>query len=119
MLAFLVDDSLTMRRVLKSILSGQGFEVAEADCGAAALAWFQGNRADLAIFDWNMPQMTGMELLYQVRADSRHMPMKIMMCTTETEQSEVVRALNAGADEYVMKPFTRESVVDKLHVMGF
>ena len=119
MMALVVDDSSTMRKVLKSILSTQGFEVAEAPDGSAALTWLAEHHAELALFDWNMPEMTGVDLLARVRAEKKYDAMKIMMCTTETEQSEVIRALNTGADEYVMKPFTKESIVDKLHLLGF
>ena len=119
MRALVVDDSSTMRKVLKSILVGEGFEVFEAKDGPDALEWLKGNRADLALLDWNMPEMTGVEVLAIVRTQHQHSSMKIMMCTTETEQSEVVRALNTGADEYVMKPFTKISIVDKLRLIGF
>ena len=108
MQALIVDDSSTMRKVLKSILIGAGFEVSEAKCGADALDCLKQQRADLALFDWNMPEMTGIELLGKVRSDPSHAAMKIMMVTTESEQSEVERALREGADEYVMKPFTRD-----------
>jgi two-component system, chemotaxis family, chemotaxis protein CheY len=70
------------------------------------------------LFDWNMPEMTGIELLGKVRADPSYNGMKIMMVTTESEQSELERALREGADEYVMKPFTRDSILDKLQTIG-
>jgi two-component system chemotaxis response regulator CheY len=107
-----------MRKVLKSILAGAGFEVAEANCGPDALTWLQQGPADLALFDWNMPDMTGIELLATVRANRVHDGMKIMMVTTESEQSEVERALREGANEYVMKPFTRDSILCKLQLLG-
>jgi two-component system chemotaxis response regulator CheY len=118
MQALVVDDSATMRKVLRSILTGAGFEVTEASCGAAALDCLRRNPTDLALFDWNMPEMTGIELLENVRSDPSHRDMKIMMVTTESEQSEVERALREGADEYVMKPFTRDSILIKLQIMG-
>ena len=118
MQALIVDDSSTMRKVLKSILTGAGFEVSEAKCGADALASLKQQSADLALFDWNMPEMTGIELLEKVRSDSSHAAMKIMMVTTESEQPEIERALEEGADEYIMKPFTRESILDKLQIIG-
>ena len=68
----------------------------------------QAKCADLALFDWNMPEMTGIELLGKVRSDRCYDDMKIVMVTTESEQAEVERALREGADEYVMKPFTKE-----------
>ena len=119
MQALIVDDSSTMRKILKSILTGAGFEVTEAKCGADALASLKQQSADLALFDWNMPEMTGIELLEKVRSDAGHAAMKIMMVTTESEASEVERALQTGADEYVMKPFTRDAILNKLQLIGF
>jgi two-component system chemotaxis response regulator CheY len=118
MQALIVDDSSTMRKILKSILTGAGFQVTEANCGAEALASLDRQSADVALFDWNMPEMSGFELLEKVRADPAHNRMKVMMVTTESEQAELVRALRAGADEYVMKPFTRDSILDKLQIIG-
>jgi two-component system chemotaxis response regulator CheY len=118
MQALVVDDSSTMRKVLKSILSGAGFEVMEAKCGAEALDYLSQTRADLALFDWNMPEMSGIELLGKVRSDHGFDGMKIMMVTTESDQAEVDRALREGADEYLMKPFTRDSIRDKLQIIG-
>jgi two-component system, chemotaxis family, chemotaxis protein CheY len=118
MRALVVDDSSTMRKVLRSILTGAGFEVTEANCGAVALESLKNQPADLALIDWNMPEMTGIELLGKVRSDRNYQCMKIMMVTTESEQSEVERALREGADEYVMKPFSRESILDKLQIIG-
>jgi two-component system chemotaxis response regulator CheY len=108
-----------MRKILKSILAGAGFEVAEAKGGPEALDSLAQNRADLALFDWNMPEMTGIELLSKVRSDPSHDGMKIMMVTTESEQQEIERALQQGANEYVMKPFTKDSILDKLQMIGF
>jgi two-component system, chemotaxis family, chemotaxis protein CheY len=119
MRVLIVDDSSTMRKILKSILAGAGFEVAEAKGGTEALDSLQQNCADLALFDWNMPEMTGIELLGKVRSDHRYDGMKIMMVTTESEQLEIELALQQGADEYVMKPFTRDSILDKLQIIGF
>ena len=105
--------------MLKSILAGAGFNVVEARCGAEALDCLRQNRADLALIDWNMPEMTGIELLEKVRADHGCDNMKIMMVTTESDQMEIERALREGADEYVMKPFTKDSILDKLQIIGF
>jgi two-component system chemotaxis response regulator CheY len=119
MRALIVDDSSTMRKVLKSILVGAGFEVVEAKCGSDALDYLQQSCADLALFDWNMPEMTGIELLGKVRSDRRYDGLKIMMVTTESELSEVERALLAGANEYVMKPFSKDAFLNKLQLIGF
>jgi two-component system chemotaxis response regulator CheY len=118
MQALVVDDSSTMRKVLKSILAGAGFDVIEAKCGPDALECLKQSRPDLALFDWNMPEMTGIELLGKVRADRACDDMKIMMVTTESEQMEIARALREGANEYLMKPFTRDSILDKLRMIG-
>ena len=118
MQALVVDDSSTIRKILKSILAGVGFEVVEAKCGPEALDCLKKIPAELALFDWNMPEMSGVELLEKVRSDPRHDGMKIMMVTTESEQEHIELALQKGADEYVMKPFTRDSVLSKLQILG-
>ncbi len=118
MQALVVDDSSTMRKVLKSILAGAGFEVIEAKCGPDALEYLAQSHADLALFDWNMPEMTGIELLGKVRSDHRYDDLKIVMVTTESEQAEVERALREGANEYIMKPFTKDSFLTKLQIIG-
>jgi len=118
MQALVVDDSSTMRKVLKSILVGVGFDVLEAKGGPEALDSLKQHSADVALLDWNMPEMTGIELLARLRADRAYDAMKVMMVTTESDQSEVGRALTVGADEYVMKPFTRDSILDKLRILG-
>jgi len=118
MRALVVDDSSTMRKVLKSILIGAGFEVVEAESGSDALECLKQSCADVALFDWNMPEMNGIELLGKVRSDHRYDNLKIMMVTTESEQSEVERALREGANEYIMKPFTKDSFLNKLQIIG-
>lgn len=100
------------------MLLGAGFEVVEAKCGPDALDYLKQSPADLALFDWNMPEMTGIELLGKVRSDHRYDSLKIMMVTTESEQSEVERALLEGANEYIMKPFTKDAFVNKLQIIG-
>jgi two-component system chemotaxis response regulator CheY len=74
---------------------------------------------DLVLVDWNMPEMTGIEFLEAMRQPPYSCTAKVVMVTTETEIPQVVRALGAGADEYLMKPFTVESILDKLHLLGF
>jgi two-component system, chemotaxis family, chemotaxis protein CheY len=118
MQALIVDDSSTMRKVLTSILNEAGFQVIATNCAAGALDALRQKPAELALIDWNMPGMNGIELLARVRSDPGYNAMKIVMVTTESEQSEVERALAAGADEYVMKPFTRDSILSKLQIIG-
>ena len=77
-----------------------------------------GLKADLALLDWNMPEMDGYELLLWIRSNKAFDSMRIVMVTTETEAGQITKALEHGADEYVMKPFTREVILDKLQIIG-
>jgi two-component system, chemotaxis family, chemotaxis protein CheY len=119
MRALVVDDSRAMRLILRQILRDLDFEVFEAAHGLEALECLrQIGCVELALVDWNMPQMLGIDLVTEVRKQSALGAMKIMMVTTETEMEQVQRALSAGADEYVMKPFTREVILEKLGLLG-
>jgi len=118
--ALVVDDSRAIRMILAKTLRELGFEVSEATDGADALAAIDGGlRADLLLVDWNMPTMSGIELIEALRSPPRSSTAKIVMVTTETEVPQVVRALTAGADEYVMKPFTAAAIQEKLQLLGF
>ncbi len=120
MKAIVVDDSRATRTILKRALTRQGFEVFEAGDGRQALDEIgKTGPLDLALVDWNMPVMTGYELICELRARPDLNKMAIMMVTTETESSQVQRALDAGANEYVMKPFTDEVLREKLLLLGF
>jgi two-component system, chemotaxis family, chemotaxis protein CheY len=119
MRAIVVDDSRATRTILKRALTQQGFEVLEAGDGRQALEQLEKNGPlELALVDWNMPVMSGYELICEVRAKSALNGMAIMMVTTETEASQVQRALDAGANEYVMKPFTEDVLREKLLLLG-
>lgn len=119
MRALVIDDSAAVRTILKRILSEAGFEVVEAAHGREALDRLkQVGKADLALVDWNMPEMSGYEFIRAVRAEKIHDDMRLMMVTTETEISQVAKALEAGANEYVMKPFTKDMILEKLNLMG-
>lgn len=119
MRALVIDDSKTMRSILGRILQQIGFEVAEAGDGRQGLDRLrQFGKPDLALVDWNMPEMNGCEFVRAVRADPAFSDLRLMMVTTENELSQVAAALDAGADEYVMKPFTREVIVEKLNLLG-
>jgi two-component system chemotaxis response regulator CheY len=119
MRALLVDDSSTMRSVLRMTLRGAGIETMEAANGREALNRLaEYGPVDCALVDWNMPEMSGYEFLCSVRSDPRCDPMKIIMVTTETELSQVQNALQRGANEYIMKPFTRDAVLEKLQILG-
>jgi two-component system chemotaxis response regulator CheY len=118
--AIVIDDSRAMRMILKRSLSALGFECAEAEDGKVALHRLQeSDPFELALVDWNMPNMNGFELLCAVRKDHSFDDMKIMMVTTENEMERVTTAMKAGADEYVMKPFTDEIIREKLLILGF
>lgn len=119
MLALVVDDSAVIRTVLTRILSGLGYEVLSAVHGRDALNKLEaGASPALALVDWNMPEMNGYEFIRALRTDARWRSLPVMMVTTETEIEQVARALAAGANEYLMKPFTPEMVQDKLALLG-
>jgi two-component system, chemotaxis family, chemotaxis protein CheY len=119
MKAIVVDDSRVARTILKKALTQEGFEVIEAGDGRQALdALATCGPLDLALVDWNMPVMTGYELVCEVRARPELDRMAIMMVSTETEASQVQKALDAGANEYVMKPFTGEMLREKIIMLG-
>ena len=119
MKALVVDDSRAMRLMLSRMLQELGFEVAQAGHGREALTHLQSHEdTDLALVDWNMPEMNGLELVEAVRQDARFSNLRMMMVTTETEMAQMARALDAGANEYVMKPFTRDVIADKLRLLG-
>jgi two-component system chemotaxis response regulator CheY len=118
--ALIVDDSRVMRSILRRSLEGRGFDVVEAGNGREALDRLAMMRIpDLALVDWNMPEMNGIELITELRQDKAYDAMLVMMVTTETETEQVQRALNAGANEYVMKPFSEDVLSDKLGLLGF
>jgi two-component system chemotaxis response regulator CheY len=118
--ALVVDDSRTIRVILRRILAELGYEVCEAGNGVEALQLIEAERPDLslALLDWNMPEMNGLELLKQLRQNSALSALKVVMVTTEAELGHMVTALEAGANEYVMKPFTKEILQEKLEIIG-
>jgi two-component system, chemotaxis family, chemotaxis protein CheY len=117
--AMVVDDSRTIRMILSQTLSELGYEVYQAVNGKDALAVLsQQPSVELILVDWNMPEMNGLDFVKQVRADTRYSSIPLMMVTTETEMHQMAKALEAGANEYVMKPFTKEIIADKLRMMG-
>ena len=119
MRALVIDDSRAMRAILRGILTDLGFEVAEAAEGREAMALLDRDPVfDLALVDWNLPEMSGLEIVTSVRRDPRFAGLKLLMVTTETELQRVVQALGAGADEYIMKPFDRDMLVEKLVILG-
>jgi two-component system chemotaxis response regulator CheY len=119
MLALVVDDSRAMRSILTRLLSGLGFDVAQAGDGAEAMQVLDaGTRPDVILVDWNMPVMDGLTFIKTVRSREDLRDISLMMVTTESEQGQIVRALAAGAHEYVIKPFTDEVIAEKLALLG-
>jgi two-component system chemotaxis response regulator CheY len=117
--ALVVDDSRAMRLILARVLRERGCDVVEAGDGREALVVLAaGEVPDVVLVDWNMHVMNGLELVEAVRRDPAYRGVRIVMVTTESESSQVVRALEAGADEYLFKPFTPDAVVDKLAMLG-
>jgi two-component system, chemotaxis family, chemotaxis protein CheY len=117
MRALVIDDSRTVRLIIGKILTELGLEVVEASNGREGLERMNDPGADLVLVDWNMPEMNGLDFIKAVRARRAYDRVRLVMVTTETEQEQVIRALDAGADEYVMKPFTREILVAKLSLL--
>jgi two-component system chemotaxis response regulator CheY len=117
--AMVIDDSRAIRLILGKMLKDLGFEVIDAENGAVALDRLKtSEKLDIALVDWNMPEMNGYEFVCAVRKDDAYKDLPLMMVTTETEMTQVVKALEAGANEYVMKPFTKEMITEKLTMMG-
>ncbi|WP_170324108.1 response regulator [Cryptosporangium phraense] len=115
-----IDDSRAMRLILRRIVTGLNFDVVEAGNGREAMDRLTELESvpELALIDWNMPEMNGLEFVTAVRADKKFRGMTLMMVTTESEHGQIVRALAAGAHEYVIKPFTPDAIVDKLVMLG-
>lgn len=120
MRALVVDDSAIIRRILVAYLNALGFEVTQAVDGRDGLARLkQMDRPDLVLVDWNMPEMDGVSLVRAIRADRDYETVPLMMVTTNTERWQVSAALDAGANEYIMKPFTGDMIREKLELLGF
>ncbi len=119
MRALIVDDSRPIRRIESDILKELGFETSDACNGREALERLQsGALPDLVLVDWNMPEMDGLEFVKAVRSEPRYAGLAVLMVTTEIETDQMLRALSAGVDEYLMKPFQKEGLVDKLRLIG-
>jgi two-component system chemotaxis response regulator CheY len=118
MRALIIDDSRFVRGYLRGLLEEKGFQCEEAADGQAGMDRLNSLPSfDLALVDWNMPVMDGLEMLKKLRAEG-YAGMKVMMVTTEAENDYILRALNAGADEYLMKPFDDEALTEKLAMLG-
>ena len=115
-----VDDSKVIRKVARHILESMAFAVEEAADGQEALTFCRANRPDVILLDWNMPVMSGMEFLGAFNdLDYGHQERpRVVFCTTENSIDHIRAAIEAGADEYVMKPFDRETLEGKLQLVG-
>jgi two-component system chemotaxis response regulator CheY len=117
--ALIIDDSRAMRSIVRRIVSGMGWETSEAENGQVAIDLLEeGQVPDLCLIDWNMPVMNGYEFITRVRSDDRWRGVTLLMVTTEGDHSSIVRALAAGAHEYVIKPFTADAILEKLALLG-
>ena len=111
----IVDDFSTMRRIIKNLLRDLGFNnTAEADDGKTALPMLQAGDFDFLITDWNMPGMTGIELLKAVRADGKLATLPVLMVTAEQKRDQIVEAAQAGVNGYIVKPFTAATLKEKI-----
>ncbi|MBB3041663.1 response regulator [Nocardioides sp. LMS-CY] len=120
MRALIVDDSRAMRRIVGRILEDVGYDVVEAADGQQAIERLEemDEPLQLACVDWNMPVMDGLTFITEVRKRPEWRAITLMMVTTESEQDRIVRALAAGAHEYLIKPFTGEAMLEKLDLLG-
>ena len=113
-----VDDSRVIRKVARRILEDIGYEIAEAADGMEALAWCRAAMPDAILLDWNMPVMTGIEFLRKLRAEPGGETPVVVFCTVENDLDHIREALEAGANEYIMKPFDGDIIADKLVEAG-
>jgi two-component system, chemotaxis family, chemotaxis protein CheY len=114
----IVDDSKVIRKVARHIMEGMAFAVDEAADGEEALAHCRAHTPDVILLDWNMPVMSGMEFLLAFNDMDFDERPKVVFCTTENSVDHIRAAIEAGADEYVMKPFDRETLEGKLQLVG-
>jgi two-component system, chemotaxis family, chemotaxis protein CheY len=110
-----VDDFATMRRIIKNILKQLGYnDLDEADDGAAAIAKLKSSKFDFVITDWNMPNMSGLELVKAIRSDENIKGIPILMVTAEALKENIIEAVKAGVNNYIVKPFTAEVMKEKI-----
>ncbi len=110
----LVDDSRTIRNIQKNVLKQLGYEdIVEAEDGVIALTKFAETSPDLCLVDWNMPKMDGITLIRKIRETNKTVP--LIMCTTESEKTRVLEAIKASVNNYIVKPFTVESLGEKIN----
>ncbi len=117
-LCLIVDDSRVIRRMAADILKGLGLRTAEAEHGGKAVEFCRTKVPDMVLLDWNMPEMDGITCLRALRAMELSPRPVVVMCTTENGMNKICEALEAGADEYIMKPYDRDVLLDKLAQVG-
>jgi two-component system, chemotaxis family, chemotaxis protein CheY len=116
MSVLVVDDASAMRRIVRGILKELGFKnIREAQNGQAALDELRKNKADFVVSDWNMPVMTGIELLRAIRADESLKTTPVLMVTAEAKQENIIEAVKAGVNNYIVKPFNAQTLQEKLN----
>ncbi|MCG8561234.1 MAG: response regulator [Hyphomicrobiales bacterium] len=113
-----VDDSSVIRKVARCILEEMSFEISEAENGQEALDHCRKSMPDAVLLDWNMPVMDGLDFLEALRSESGGDRPKVIFCTTENDADHILRAINAGANEYIMKPFDRDIIEAKFQEVG-
>jgi two-component system, chemotaxis family, chemotaxis protein CheY len=112
----IVDDFSTMRRIIKNLLNDLGFHnTAEADDGTTALAALRAGQFEFVITDWNMPGMTGTDLLRAIRSDPKLAKLPVLMVTAEAKREQIIEAAQAGVNGYIVKPFTAQTLQEKLN----
>jgi two-component system, chemotaxis family, chemotaxis protein CheY len=118
--ALLIDDSRAMRSVLKKIVVELGFEVVEAGNGLEGLEQLEAHHpgVDVVLVDWNMPEMDGLAFVKAMRAKRAYSEIKVLMVSAENDMAKVARALMVGADEYAIKPATKDAIAEKLQIIG-
>lgn len=110
-----VDDYSTMRRIVKNLLTDLGFtDISEADDGKTALPMLQSGSYDFVVTDWNMPGMTGIDLLRAIRSDARLAKMPVLMVTAEAQRDQIIEAAQVGVNGYIIKPFNAATLKEKL-----
>jgi two-component system chemotaxis response regulator CheY len=119
MKCLVVDDSAVIRKVARRILESMQFTIIEAEDGSKALDVCAMTMPDAILLDWNMPVMDGYEFLKVLRKAQNGDKPKVVFCTTENDVAHIARAMHAGADEYIMKPFDRDILVSKFREIGF
>ena len=115
MTILIVDDYATMRRILRNVLRKLGYsQFIEADDGVTALEQLKKQKIDMIVCDWNMPKMSGLELLKIVRSSNEYKEIPFIMVTAEAQKKNVIDAVKAGVSNYIVKPFTEEQIAQKL-----